>query len=254
MGLLERERGVGANELLARSDMGERRGHRHDRIDRRGGVGPGRQSVGGVDRRIDLRAEAGNEVRADMAAGRKTNREDAGRVDAEFAGAVTDQADGALGVGQGNVGAGRPALARKAVEEDEDGDALRGEQARELIALLVEHHPAIAAAGRDQGGGAVGLLGPEDRHARTSDAEDVAVIIGGIVAALGHRLDRQRRRRAGSAARPELDRLDRVGKDQSASGGVHGGRRQLRAGPGGKAAGEGAEQGLAAVEPHASAS
>src|SRR3546814_8485957 len=59
-------RGIGAEQFLAAPGMGNHRVHRHHRIDGGERVGPRGQSVGGVDRSIDVGVEARQQAGRDM--------------------------------------------------------------------------------------------------------------------------------------------------------------------------------------------
>ena len=157
-------------------------------------------------------------------------------------GAVANLSHRALRVGQRHVRPCRPALAGQAIEEHEGGDPLARQQAGHLIALLVDHHPAIAATRHDQHGRAIGPGRAEDGQPRPAHGEHDAVVIGGVGAALAHCLGERRRRHAGRVARPQIDPF--VGLDQGRRRRLHGG------GAGRKAAGQRAKHERAPIEPH----
>ena len=120
-------------------------------------VGAGRRPVRGVSgggvAGVVVGAGGGGEV----ASGREAHDADAGWIDAVGGGAVAHQAEGALGVLEGNGVA--VAIAAEAIVEDVGGDAEAVEEAGWLDAFVVLGESAVAAAGADDDGAAVGLSG-----------------------------------------------------------------------------------------------
>src|SRR3546814_2886542 len=93
----------------ARAGMRERRGHRLDRIDRRGDEGPCREAVARIDGIVDDPCEPRREIGADMAAGGKAHHPDAFGIDGIAARAPPDHPHRALRIGERDI---RPRLPR----------------------------------------------------------------------------------------------------------------------------------------------
>ena len=147
-----------------------------------------------------------------MSAGGETHGAHTAWIDSVRRRAVADQAHCALGVGQRDVRARCPAFVRKSVEQDKGRDTPSGEPARHLIAFLVDDNPAVAAAGRDQDSRSVRSPWPEHRHAGFRDAAHEAIAVARIGAAFGNRFHRWSGRPARRAARPKINRLERIGQ------------------------------------------
>jgi hypothetical protein len=87
----------------------------------------------------------------EMAACGKSHHADAVRIDAEFLGAGTHQANGALGIAEFD---GMVVLGSEAVLEDERGDAEGVQPVGFLAAFVIGGEPSVAAAGSDDDRGA----------------------------------------------------------------------------------------------------
>ena len=80
---------------------------------------------------------------------------DAFRIDFQLVGVRTDGADGALGVAEWDW---MVVLGAETVLEDDAGDAVGVQPGGNLLPFVVDRQSAVAAAGADDDGGAVGFL------------------------------------------------------------------------------------------------
>src|SRR3546814_8199298 len=121
------------------------------------------------------------------------------------------------------VAAVLPAVAGRAVEENMGGDAASREPARQFIALLVDHDIAIAAAGREDHGGPIGVGWTEDVEPWPDDMFEHPVAGLRVVAALDDALG-EAFRRGEIAVGPERDA--RVGREARGRSEEHPSERQ----------------------------
>ena len=91
----------------------------------------------------------------EVSAGGESDDADFIWIDVPFLGACADGADGALGVGDGG---GVVVVGGVSVAEDEGGDAVVVAPLGDLFSFVVHGEVAVATAGGDDDGGAVGFV------------------------------------------------------------------------------------------------
>ena len=162
---------------------------------------------------------------AEVAAGAEAEDADAVGLETPLGGVMTDQAHGALGVLQ-RGGFGMLVVAPwHAVLENDAGDAQSVEVIGDLGAFVFDGQDAVAAAGADQNGGAVGLLGLVNRDGGIADvagAGDLVLALHGLL-----RIDLEAGLLSGAGGpKFQRDRLGRMdggsqGKGEEAGQGTH---------------------------------
>ena len=175
---------IGAQQILARALVSGGVAHGDDGIDRHGHIGPGADLVDGVGGLafgffVEERGGHGGEVTT----GGEADDADARGVASVLSGLGAHPADRALDVEK--LGGVVIAVGAEAVVEDIGGDAETVEPAGDLDALMISREAAVAAAGADHEGGAIGLVfggGPAQK-------EGLVLVLATL--------------RAGSAIRPE---------------------------------------------------
>ena len=124
----------------------------------------------------------------------------------------------------------QPSPGASAVAQHEAGDPGGGQPMADLEALLVDHHPDVAAARRDQHRRAVGPARAEDGHQWTAYPGDEAILEAGGLHPVDDLFTRQGRLRARRPVRPERHNLGGVGEDRRGRSQ----RRRCRRGSGGQ--------------------
>lgn len=163
-----------------------------------------------------------------MPAGRKPDSGKSRGVDAEVPCAVTDESHRPLRIGKRNVCAIGPAFARQPVKQDEGGEAVRCQPAREAEAFLVDGQMAIGAAGNNQQSRTVRLDRAEDDEARPGYAAERTIVNERVGRSLHQLFHWQHRGRARWQGRPQVDRKNRLGQQSLPAwgGGGRGGQRR----------------------------
>lgn len=142
---------------------------RYHRIDKTRGPGTRIEPVDGIRFRVRVFRMAGGQRGCQMPAGGESQRADARRVYPEFRGARADQSHGALGILKRYVGARRPAFARQAVRQHENGVTLCSEPRCQVGAFIDHGDKPVGTTGHHQQRAAI--RGRAGRNTRSSGME-----------------------------------------------------------------------------------
>jgi hypothetical protein len=145
-----------SEEVAPRAAVGEGGFEGDDGVTEDGEVGAATLPFHGVWAVGFAFVEVGGECGGEVPARGEAPDADAFGIEAEILGAGADGAEGPLGVLEGG---GVLVFGGVAVFEDESGDAVPGEPFGDVLPLVAQGEPAVAAAGADDDAGAVGLAG-----------------------------------------------------------------------------------------------
>jgi len=121
---------VRTEQGIARPSVGKSRRKTDHGIEQSDEIGPCRQRVRRIRRRVEVLGMTRRERSRQMAAGRKADHRQLPRIDRVSAGVGADDAHRTLRILERHVRAIRPAFRRQAIEQDEGGNAQRIEPAR----------------------------------------------------------------------------------------------------------------------------